>query len=410
MSFTEICGLQEAKHSFGPLRMGTGCRSLIRVPAGGCRTSFSLPFFLTVLIVGFIPATVTPALGTKNAIGTATLTSETCQDTGLPNGTCYRVVISGCSEAAGEFAAAIKVNEPPNQSLLKGTVFFTTGGGGDMFYDDDPDYMGDANCSASNCGLMIVQSINSANYRTVQTNFVDPEHQINEPSGWLTGPSLNGPRSLACRYATLVHAVWSILLESDTRHPVCATGNSGGGAAVAYAITQYGMGNSSGPGPLFTLAEPTSGPPYGRIDHGCAGSAAPDLTVKCPAGARISENYGLQTAESFVDPAYPSPVCSTDINSAGKDPDVNFYHDSVLSDDFPAPNYKTVVRTLFGSEDLSAAVPLGLEWYNAITSTKTAACVAGAPHELPSNFNGASTIVKDVTSLCKQPSGAHSSH
>src|ERR1022692_2685863 len=409
MSFTEVFRLQDAKHCIGRFWMSAGWLSRLAIPASIRRISFSFPLILAGLIGGSILATVTPALAAKNAIGTATLASETCQDSGLPNGTCYRVVISDCSEAAGEFAAGIKVNEPLNPSLLKGTVFFTTGGGGDMFYDDDPDYMGDANCSGSNCGLMVVQSINSANYRTVQTNFVDPEHQIDEPSGWLTGPSLNGPRSLACRYATLVHAVWSILLESDATHPVCATGNSGGGAAVAYAITQYGMGNSSGPGPLFTLAEPTSGPPYGRIDHGCAGSAAPDLTVKCPAGAKISENYGLQTAESFVDPAYSSPVCSADINSAGKNPDVNFHHDSVLSDDFAAPSYKTVVRTLFGSEDLSAAVPLGLEWYNAITSTKTVACVAGAPHELPSNFDGASTIVKDVTSLCKQPSGAHSS-
>lgn len=349
----------------------------------------------------FLCAAATPALAAKNAIGKATITLGTCQNTGLSDGQCYRVVVSNCAEATGQFAAGIKINQPPNLSLTQGTVFFTTGGGGDEFYDYDSDFTGDANCAASNCGLMVVQSINAANYRTVQVSFSDPENRIKEPDGWLTGPASNGPRSLACRYATLVHAVWTILLHSDTTHPVCATGNSGGGALPVYAITQYGMGNIGGPGPMFSMVEPTSGPPYGRIDHGCAGAAAPNVSVSCPKAAAISEDYGLQTSGAFVDPAYPTNVCTADINSDGRKPYASFHHDSVLSDDFPAPSYKTVVRVLFGSADMGAAVPLGSEWYNAIKSTKSTACVTGAPHELPGNFAGATTIVSDVTSLCK---------
>ena len=343
----------------------------------------------------------TLAHAAQNTIGTATLSARTCEGTGLAGGNCYRALISGCPEVNGEFAAGVKINEAPNPSALKGTVFFTTGGGGLAFYDYDADFLGDSRCSGSNCGLMVVQSINAANYRTVQFDFTDPEGLIQEPSGWLTGPATDGPRALACRYATLVHAVWSQILSSDTTHPVCATGNSGGGALVAYAITQYGMGNTSGPGPIFTLAEPTSGPPYARIDQGCAGSAAPVMSVSCPSGTQLSEDYGLPTAEDFVDPAYSTAVCSTDINSNGKSAYRNFHHDSVLSDDFANPSYKTVVRSLFGSDDLSSAVPLGLKWYNAVRSSKSAACISGAPHELPSNFTAASTIVSDVTSLCK---------
>jgi len=363
--------------------------------------SFSRLARIASLAIGTIAVLVTPALASKNAIGTATLAVGTCQDTGLAGGSCYRVVISDCAEATGEFAATIKVNQAPDPSQLQGTVFFTTGGSGQALYDYDSDFIGDSNCANSNCGLMVVQSINAANYRTVQVDFVDPEGLINEPDGWLTGPAADGPRALACRYATLVHAVWSLLLQSDTTHPVCATGNSGGGALVAYAITQYGMGNTSGPGPIFTLAEPTSGPPYGRIDHGCAGPSAPLSSVSCPEGAKISEDYGLETASEFVDPSYSTDVCTIDINSDGKKPYAEFHHDSVLSNDFPEPSYKTVIRSLFGSDDLSSAVPLGLEWYDAIKSTKSNACIAGAPHELPENFDGASTIVSDVTSLCK---------
>ncbi len=297
-----------------------------------------------MLFAGVVLAIATPAHAGQNKIGTATLTLRTCENTGLEGGTCYRAVVSNCQEAKGEFAAAVKINQPPSKNSVKGTVFFTTGGTGVAFYDYDQDFLGDSRCSGSNCGLMAVQSINSANYRTVQIKFTDPENLISEPSGWLTGPATDGPRALACRYATVVHAVWTILLKKDTAHPVCATGNSGGGALVAYAITQYGMGNSSGPGPEFTMVEPTSGPPYARIDQGCVGASAPVSNVSCPAGAQISDDYGLTTAADFVDPAYPSDVCTADINSDGKDPYRNFRRDSVLSDDFPAPNYKTVVR------------------------------------------------------------------
>ncbi|MFZ0732900.1 MAG: hypothetical protein WAM79_11295 [Candidatus Sulfotelmatobacter sp.] len=337
----------------------------------------------------------------QNKIGTATLTQHACDATGLSGGTCYRAVVSNCAEAPGQFVAVVKINQPPDISQLQGTVFFTTGGTGVALYDYDEDFLGDSRCAGSNCGLMTVQSINSANYRTVQIQFVDPEGVISEPEGWITGPATDGPRALACRYATVVHAVWTVLLKRDTTHPVCATGNSGGGALVGYAITQYGMGNANGPGPEFTMVEPTSGPPYARIDQGCAGAAAPISTVSCPAGEQISADYGLTTAADFVDPAYPSDVCSVDINSNGTDPYASFHHDSVLSDDDPAPSYKTVVRSLFGSDDLTEAVPLGLEWFNAIKSSKSGACVAGAAHELPENFNGASTIVSDITSLCK---------
>jgi hypothetical protein len=367
------------------------------------RASFWGAFFIAVLSPGFVLGATQPSHthSVQNAIGTATLEIGTCDSNGLAGGTCYRAVVSDCPEASGDFAATVKINEPADLSALKGTVFFTTGGSGQALYDYDQDFIGDSRCSASNCGLMTVQSINAANYRTVQVDFVDPQGEIQEPDGWLTGPATDGPRSLACRYTTIVHAVWDVLLKKDRTHPVCATGNSGGGALAAYAITQYGMGNGSGPGPEFTMIETTSGPPYGRIDQGCAGAAAPVSTVSCPSGAQLSENYGLATAADFVDPAYSTDVCTVDINSDGTDPYPYFHHDSVLSDDDPAPSYKTFVRSLFGSADLSAAVPLGLEWYNAITSSKSVACVAGAPHELPEDFDGANTIVTDITTMCK---------
>jgi hypothetical protein len=308
-------------------------------------------------------------------------------------------VISDCPDAAGQFVAAVKVNQVLGGDI-DGTVFFTTGGGGDTYYDNEPSYIGDSRCPQANCGAMAVEMVNSAGYRTVQTFLKDPNNAGAEPVGWLTGPANDGPRSLACRYATLVHAVWVDLLGRDPETPVCATGNSGGSQAIGYAITQYGMGNPDGPGPIFAMVEPTSGPPAGRIDYGCMGSAAPDPVVSCPDGARISENYGLQVAEEFLDPTYPEPYCSIDIESNGTRPHDTFHHDSVLSDDFPEPRYQTVVFSIFSSDDRSSAVPLGLEWYDAITSTKTQACIAGAPHELPGFFDGATAVANGLISLC----------
>jgi hypothetical protein len=124
------------------------------------------------------------------------------------------------------------------------------------------------------------------------------------------------------------------------------------------------------------------------------------LSVTCPEGDLISENYGLETAGSYIDPAYPQDYCTEDINSDGRDAYPDFHHDSVVSDDFPAPNYVTIVHQVFGSADLTDAVPLGTEWYNAVTSVKTQACVTGAPHELPEDYNGATTIVNDIIDNC----------
>jgi len=177
LSITEISSLPAPQRRTAPFQFVAVCLARIFVPARG-RFDFSFPLVLACLIAASIPATVTPALAAQNSLGTATLTLDTCQDTGLPNGTCYRAVISDCPEATGEFAVAIKINEPPNLNLLKGTVFFTTGGGGSPFYDYDPAYLGSPRCPGSNCGLMVVQSINSANFRTVQTDFEDPESRL----------------------------------------------------------------------------------------------------------------------------------------------------------------------------------------------------------------------------------------
>jgi hypothetical protein len=77
-------------------------------------------------------------------------------------------------------------------------------------------------------------------------------------------------------------------------------------------------------------------------------------------------------------------------------------HDSILSDtDPPVLSYSTNVSVVFGDQDLTAAVPLGLEWFNAILSQKSQACVAGAHHSLPGYTAGEQQTVADLKNLCK---------
>jgi hypothetical protein len=376
----------------------------------------SFPFLIDAFLAGLMRTTfalLVPLLGYSafavDPIGTATVTKlNSCPAGGLANGTCYKVTISNCPESTGTFAAAIKVNAPPNGQKFLGAVFFTTGGGGVGYYDQ-PSGTRDTRCNAQgDCGLLAVQTVNDAGYATIQTNFSDPGHSVPEPVGWLTGPAADGPRALACRYATLVHVVWTNILRSDTTRPICATGNSGGSAVIAYGLTQYGLGSLSGPGPQLSMVEATSGPPMARIDHGCQ-KVPPTMTVTCPTGTVLSEGYGLGLALKFIDPAYDgdeetSPdlrdACAQQIENGGNR--TLFLHDSVLSNDFPAPNYpKTFVNVVFGDQDLSSAVPQGLEWYNAITSSKAQACVSGAPHRLPATFEGATQVANDLISFCR---------
>ena len=109
-----------------------------------------------------------------------------------------------------------------------------------------------------NGGLFVVQGVFNAGFNTVQISFGSPFNTVT-PNGWLQGPG--GVRRVACRYAPS----WSGFTENPTvinplsvgapnSAPMCATGNSGGSAAIGYALSEYGLGTE------FNMVEPTSGP------------------------------------------------------------------------------------------------------------------------------------------------------
>jgi hypothetical protein len=370
----------------------------------------------TIAVFIAITALTTKAHAT-DSIGTASGTVKTCLSGGASGGKCWAVTID--CPGTPTFYAAAKLNTPSSGTPI-GAVVLTTGGGGDNWYDLNFQEPGQCN---GNCGLQTITDLNNAGYDTFQTNFSDV-FQIstdNEFDGWLTGSltSTIGPRVLACRYATMVHWIWATILGGGTVRPVCATGNSAGSAALGYALAQYDLGLSTGPGPVLKLAELTSGPPLSRMDLGCLGTNAPVKSVSCPPGAMDSENISIGDAGKFIDPSYDgetdctgntctpdsSDPCGWSIHNGVIESPL-LAQDSILSTtDTPILGYTTFVRMLFGYADRSAAVPLGSEYYNAVTTSKAMACVGGTSdlvgHGLPGWASGEAQIVSDIKIKCK---------
>jgi hypothetical protein len=242
-------------------------------------------------------------------------------------------------------------------------------------------------------GINVIEAVLDAGFNTVQVAFGGPFNNNATPKGWLTGPG--GVRRLACRYATVAQWVYQNIHQSNMKAPFCATGNSGGSAAITYAMTYYGLDS------IFAFIEPTSGPPLARLDYACIGNGTP---LSTPCGQGVKSVTFLPGDAAIVDPAYGAPICSEAMggNTANQ---AQLFSDSV---DGPGANYSypnTAVNIVFGGLDSSVAVPQGMEWWlsqkSSPNSPSTPACVADAPHEMPTVLDAAELIAGDMISMCK---------
>ena len=340
-----------------------------------------------------VTASTSISVTQTDPLGSAQGTMISCPQFGggLPQSgsTCYQINTS--CDGVADFSAYLKVDSPAGTPL--GTVIFGTGTGGAQLYDfDAPDFFN----GTTNGGLAVVQTVLDAGFTTVQVTFGSPFTDTT-PNGWLTGPG--GVRRLACRYATAAQWVYQNIHNSSTSAPLCATGNSGGSAAIGYALSDYGLDS------IFSMVETTSGPPMSRLDQACSPASAPICAPQaftCNSGdpvENLSICYSSEDA-AIVDTAYPQPLCGNALNGSTP-PDGLFLSDSILG--APARSFpKTRVNLLFGGQDQSAAVEQGLTWGNALGSTvKAAACVSDAPHPIPSAADGAAAIATDIVNLCR---------
>ncbi len=277
--------------------------------------------------------------------------------------------------------AYVKTNTPSGTSL--GTVTYNVGTDGNGLYD-----------SIFTFGSTAVGNVLAAGFTTVQISWGTP-FNTNQPDGWVLGPG--GLLATACRYATVTQWIYDNI-QKNTSLPYCATANSGGAGALAYALSQYPSSN------ILSMAEVTSGPPPGRLDWGC-GCTQGKVAVQCGNASTLGTCFGKADAPVW-DPAYnptaTTGVCTNAVSGILPPGGLNFF----IGDGVEAPgatyNFPhTFVNLVFGGSDGSSAIPGGQDWFNHITSTKSQACVAGGLHSMANTLAGAQQIANDLIANCK---------
>ncbi len=337
------------------------------------RAAFAGIFWLSLLSTPVVQAqnaeTATrPATYAPDVLGTANGTAVTCPSKGMA-GTCYSLALT-CPNV-NSTSANVKVITPTGTPI--GTVVMTAGGGDASYYEYAPGY-----------GNYIVTSVVAAGFTVAETQFPD-----SSGNGWLQGPAADGPRAQACLYATLVEWIYANIHQSNTSAPYCATGESGGAAAISYSLSHYGLGA------IYNMVELDSGPPFGRLDYGCLCNG---ISPKSPCGTYNRSCYGSgTTAQRLTDAAYGNNDCYNHVSADG----TLWDHDSISSPDANYSYPNTDVHFLFGGKDTSSAVPQGLLFANRIKTQKTIACVADAQHDITEVLDGANQIISDLTTYCR---------
>ena len=358
--------------------------------------------------------TATITVNKSDPLGTATPATAaaaqmTCPSSigGVSGATCYQLNVA--CDAIADWTVYLKVN--PTTGTPIGTVILGTGGGGTSLYDNDPNFIGES----FNGGQTIVQDllnpgVGMPGYTTVQVSFGAPfNNAASVENGWLQGPG--GVRRLACRYATVADWVYKNIHNSNTAAPYCATGNSGGSGAIAYAVSEYALASE------FSLIELTSGPVMTLLNQGCNLCSQYSGSDPCPGippqPMCFTASGGTGSTSAIIDKAYQAAghttptLCTDGVNGIGNNKNFSrFLSDSIEDDPGVTPalpiGLSTAVNVLFGASDTSNAVPQGEQWWNAVGPTRllTPICVPGTPHAIPSTPAGANQIVSDIQSQC----------
>jgi len=337
------------------------------------------PTYSTGTISSNVTITAACATGATRALGTVSAVSSIACGGAIKNGVCQQMTVS--CPGVPNVQAYVKTNAPTGTSL--GTVTYNTGTDGNGLYE-----------SIFTFGSTAVQNVLDAGFTTVQISWGTPFNS-NQPDGWVLGSG--GVLAAACRYATVNNWVYTNI-QNNTSIPMCATANSGGAGALAYAISQYPTAS------ILSMAEVTSGPPTGRLDWGC-GCKEGKVAVQCGSSTTLGTCFGVADAPVW-DPAYDptlSPaVCTNAVSGTLPPGGLNFF----LGDSVEAPgaNYnlsKTHVNLVFGGADNSSAIPIGQDWFNNITSSKSQVCVAGGQHSIANTLAGAQQIANDLIGMCK---------
>ena len=297
---------------------------------------------------------------------------NTCPVSEVPTDACIQVFIDGCTQVDAS-SVQLKISEPSGP--VAGTVVLGVGGAGGAFYEKS----GPPNDA-------LIMPLLAAGYRVVQRAW--KEH------GWFPGVGGGSPALQACRYATLLTYLHK---QRHTGGGFCVSGNSGGSSEIGYALSRYGLGS------IIDLAVPTGGSPMGRIDYGCG--ASPSWLSECSTlqACSLKEGrgctYNANQQENFdtVFEASDAP-CVSQTNSAAWSE--RWREGSIYSGDAVLDFPQTEVHQINGANDCTEALPIGLVWFNAITSTKKLVVAADTPHQVPSTIQGATAIRDALLTSC----------
>jgi hypothetical protein len=237
---------------------------------------------MTPLSEAVEPKAVEPSRSRADlATGTVTVLGPASCPAGAAKGaTCVSVRVS-CT-GLPDLDATLGVTSP--SGAASGTIILANGGAGTAFLNDAfPDtYVGD--------GFNVVQ--------------------FAWASDWASANGA-GVKSAACRPASLFQYAFNVVQQQSRKTGFCGQGFSGGGAAFAYALSEYGMSN------YFDYVVIAAGPGVARMDYGCDPSlykgAARDL---CPLLTNAPFAYPLGTAakvngwEDTTTCAQPNPLPS----------------------------------------------------------------------------------------------------
>jgi len=338
-----------------------------------------IPTYAKGTITSNVTINASCATGATRQLGTVSNVSTVTCKGALKNGVCQQMTVS-CPDVP-DVQAYIKTNAPTATPL--GTVTYNTGTDGNGLYE-----------SIFTFGSTAVGNVLTAGYTTVQISWGSP-FNTNQPDGWVLGPG--GMIAAACRYATVTKWVYDNV-QANTSIPMCATANSGGAGALAYALSQYPSAD------VLSMAEVTSGPPPGRLDWGC-GCTQGKLSVQCGSATTLGTCFGVADApvwDPAYDPTATTGLCTNAVKGTLPPGGLNFF----LGDSVEAPGARysfphTFVNLVFGSADNSSAIPIGQDWFNNITTNKAQACVTGGMHSMANTQDGALQIANDLINSCR---------
>jgi hypothetical protein len=276
----------------------------------------------------------------------------------LPGLECRGVQVT-CPGVQRPARAVLGIGKP--SGTPRGLIVFFSGGGGTQWWareaSNDLKFSGQSQSAsidqqAAQNADSLLADLQSKGFETVQARWV---------TAWIaSSPGEEvGPAVLACRPASLLRYLHDTLYDQLGAQPsgdlacgFCATGNSGGGAAIAYALSFYGLGSD------LQGAVLTSGPPYGAIDKACLDDSG--WAYKQGLHGVFDASYGFfgRDGPCFLqDAAWRSRWAADSVDGAGRTYD--------LAD--------TRILMLLGRQDPSNIQPHAKAYYQKLRQ-------AGSPH------------------------------